>query len=63
MGGGVSAYSEALVVLRNTVCPFKKYHGEVWEWVVDNDPSYVKWVLSNVDDLDEDLRRALEAVI
>ena len=63
MGGGVSAYTEALAVLRAEVCQLKKHRDQTWEWVVDNDPFYAKWVLLNVEDLDEDIRAALEVLL
>lgn len=59
----MSKYSEALLLLRATICNFPKHYGETWEKVVDDDPRYVAWVLENVEDLDEELRDALQAVL
>jgi len=59
----MSRYTEALAILRATVCYLKKHYGETWECVVDNDPSYAKWALENIEDMDEELHNALEAVL
>jgi hypothetical protein len=59
----MSKYTEALLVLRANVCGLKKHYGESWEKVVDDDPRYAVWVVENVDDLDEELRDAIQAVL
>jgi hypothetical protein len=59
----MSRYTEALTVLRAEECQLKKHHGQTWEWVVDNDPSYAKWAMLNVENLKDEVRDALEAVL
>lgn len=56
----MSKYTEALAVLRATTCELKKHSGQSWEWVVDNDPSYAKWAMENIENMDDELRTALE---
>lgn len=48
--------------LLNEICELPKYRGEnrTWSWVCENDPRYVKWLVENFEELDEDLREALE---
>ena len=38
------------------VCPFKKHRGEKWE---DVPGDYMQWLLSNIDDLDNDLEGSI----
>ena len=46
--------------LNETVCNFKKHEDEPWYIVIQNDRSYVRWLLENIEDMDDDLRDALE---
>ena len=46
--------------LEETICYFPKYRGETWWEVCQKDASYVQWVVENIEDLDEELRDALE---
>lgn len=59
----MSRYTEAITRLRREVCRLKKHYGQSWEWVVDNDPQYARWVVDNVEDLDDEIREALEATL
>lgn len=33
----------------STICYLKKHHGETWRQVVETDPEYVLWVLTESD--------------
>lgn len=48
--------------LRTTLCRFPKYRTAQKSWwdVCAEDAEYVRWILDNVEDLDEELRDALE---
>lgn len=48
--------------LAKTMCRFPKYREREWSWwkVLERDPEYVSWILENIEDLDDDLREALE---
>lgn len=48
--------------LMETECRFPKYRSERYSWyqVIQRDRDYVQWILDNVEDLDDDLRDALE---
>jgi len=39
--------------------PFGKYKGQHLEDIANEDPGYLQWVEGNVDDLDDDLREAI----
>lgn len=45
--------------LTSTACRFTKHAGEFWYDVIQRDRDYVRWILENIEDLDEDLRDAL----
>lgn len=45
--------------LESTTCHLRKYEGEGWITVVKRDPDYVRWVVSTVEYMDEELREAL----
>ena len=32
----------------NSVCQTPKYKGRYWDEVINNDPSYIKWMMENV---------------
>ena len=49
--------------LLDTACSFKKHKGRTWREVLRDDPKYVKWIVDNVDDMDEDLRFALSEAL
>lgn len=53
-----STYEQIL----NEICGLPKYRGEnrTWSWVCESDPRYAKWLVENMEELDEDLREALE---
>ena len=40
-------------------CPFRKYRGDGWIQVIQLDRDYVRWLLENLEDMDEELREAL----
>jgi hypothetical protein len=46
--------------LNETSCLFPKHRDEAWYNVIQNDRPYVRWLLENVEDMDDDLRDALE---
>ena len=46
--------------LQTTACHFPKHKGKSWWDVCQEDQPYVSWVLENIEDLDDDLRDALE---
>lgn len=41
-------------------CPFKKYRGEPWMDVIPKDRDYVRWLLENMEELDDELRDCLQ---
>lgn len=41
-------------------CPYKKYKGTTWEEVLSKDMPYVKWLVSNVEFKDKDLKEWLQ---
>jgi hypothetical protein len=46
--------------LNETTCHFPKHAEESWYAVIQADRRYVRWLLENVEDMDEDLRDALQ---
>jgi hypothetical protein len=59
----MSRYTEALAVIQSNLCHLGKHDGQTWEWIVDHDPSYVRWVLLNIENLDDEIRDALEVMV
>lgn len=48
--------------LNEEICRFPKYREDSLTWyaVIQRDRSYVRWILENVEDLDEELRETLQ---
>jgi DNA polymerase-3 subunit epsilon/exodeoxyribonuclease X len=40
--------------------PFGKYSGRYIEEIAENDPAYLRWMMGNIDDMDEDLAYSIE---
>jgi hypothetical protein len=49
--------------LANSECRLPKHRGQSWLWVVEHDEEYARWVLENIEDLDEDVRESLEYLL
>ena len=60
---GSTGRSRSSGVTLDSECPFKKFKGQKWSAVFsDKDgPSYVDWLLTNIDDMDAGMRAFLEA--
>jgi hypothetical protein len=46
--------------LRSTECHFPKHRGESWWRVCAIDVEYAQWIIDTIEDLDEDLKDAIE---
>lgn len=46
--------------IQTTECNFPKHAGEMWYDVIQRDREYVRWLLGNIEDMEDDLRDALE---
>lgn len=49
----------ALHELQHTICKFPKYKGDTWYDVIQHDREYVRWLVENIEDLNEDLFEVL----
>lgn len=45
--------------LESHTCAFKKYRGDGWMDVLAKDRDYVRWLLENIEDMDDELRECL----
>lgn len=48
---------------RLTHCPFPKHKGKPWEEVVEDDPQFIRWLLYEGPDLDDELFAHLAELI
>jgi hypothetical protein len=46
--------------LQTSYCRFKKHRGEPWYSVIQEDRDHVRWILENIEDLDEELGETLK---
>lgn len=46
--------------LKSTECAFPKHRGKSWYDVCAADADYAGWIVENIEDLDEDLKDAIE---
>lgn len=45
--------------LDSHTCAFKQHRGEGWVSVIQRDRDYVRWLLDNIEEMDEELRECL----